>query len=364
MIDAVRKFWRYTMIYGPRRSLFKAAGRLRGGRVWWLGIGPRGARDISVIGCGQFAFATIGYVIFTHFGWRFGKVFDPDPQALASFSRFYCAEEARSAAEVIGSPATRLVYIASNHASHADYAVAALEAGHDVYCEKPLAVTEESFDRLMAAREGARGRLFGGYNRPFAPAIRTLGQHCRDAKGPLTLTCVVAGHMLGPDHWYRQPEEGTRICGNVGHWLVLMVHICSWHTLPKEWRIDCIWSNEAVRDDDLTIVLTSAAGDLVTITLTARAEPFEGISEWISLQWGNVTAIVNDFRTMTVNVGALRFQSRYWPKDVGHVAAILQPFTDDVRDFREIEHSTRLMLAIADMLRSGTRSAPFVFSDA
>ncbi|MBS0243946.1 MAG: hypothetical protein JSS20_17365, partial [Proteobacteria bacterium] len=206
--------------------------------------------------------------------------------------------------------------------------------------------------------------LYAGYNRPFSAAIRDLRTHCLKADGALTLVCTIQGHALGPDHWYRRPEEGTRICGNVGHWLDLMVHIRSWNGLPQQWRIDCVWSNEQVRDDDLTIVLSSSLGDLVTITLTARAEPFEGISEMITLQWGDVAATIEDFRAMTVHVGSRRIRRRYWPKDVGHVAAVMQPFSDEKREFQEVERSTHLMLAIADMIRSGIRSRSFAFDEA
>lgn len=364
MMDSARKLWRFVTIYGVRRALFKAAGRLRGGRALWLGVRARAKRDIGVIGCGQFAFATIGYVIATRFGLRFRAVYDPDLRALSTFASFYGAEALESGAGVISAPGTRVVYVASNHASHAEYAIQALAAGHDVYCEKPLAVEEQSFDRLLAARAIARGRLFAGYNRPFSAAIRDLRERCCKIKGPLTLSCVIQGHVLGPDHWYRRPDEGTRICGNVGHWLDLMVHIRSWNGLPRQWRIDCAWSNDDFRDDDLTIVLTNTAGDLVTITLTARSEPFEGIAEMIVLQWGDVAATIDDFRAMTLQIGPRRIRRRYWPKDVGHVAAILQPFASSARDFKEVERSTRLILAIADMVRRGTRSRTFVFDEA
>ena len=363
-MDAVRKFFRFVTIYGPRRALFKSAGRIRGGRAWWLGVRPNHTRDIGVIGCGQFAFATIGFVIATRFGSRFRAAYDPDPRALSSFSSFYDAEAVKSGDDVITAPGTRIVYIASNHASHADYAIDALAAGHDVYCEKPLVVEEQSFERLMAARATARGRLFAGYNRPFSAAIRDLRERCRDIKGPLTLSCIIQGHVLGPEHWYRRPEEGTRICGNVGHWLDLMVHVRSWNGLPKQWRIDCAWSSDDARDDDLTIVLTNTTGDLVTITLTARGEPFEGIAETIVLQWGDVAATIDDFRSMTLQIGPRRIRRNYWPKDVGHVAAILQPFSGNARDFDEVEYSTRLMLAIADMVRHGARSRTFIFDKA
>lgn len=364
MIGAMRKLIRFMAVYGPRRALFKAAGRLRSGRAWWLGVWPwPRRRNIGVIGCGQFAFATIGSVVATCLGNRFAASFDPDARAGTTFARFYGSQACRSAGEVIASPGVDVVYIASTHSTHADYAIAALAAGKDVYVEKPVAVSMVQLRRLLRARPAAAGRLFVGYNRPFAAAIRELRGLCRDVSGPLTLACTIQGHVLPPDHWYRRRDEGTRICGNVGHWLDLMVHVVSWRELPPRWRIACEWSDAQARDDNLAITLTSCEGDLVTIMMTSRSEPFEGIAETIVLQWGGLSATIDDFRRMRVRIGPRQLRRRYWPKDVGHVAAILQPFRDEAaRDFGEVESSTLLMLAIADMVRSGERSREFDFA--
>lgn len=361
-IASLHKLVRFIAIYGARQALFKTAGRLRSGRVWWLGVFPWSSqRDIGVIGCGQFAFATIGYIITTRLGNRFAVSFDPDAHASETFSRFYGCRIARTAGEVIAAPDVKLVYVASTHSTHADYAIAALAAGKDVYVEKPIAVGTAQLDQLLQARTDATSRLFAGYNRPFAAAIRELRGHCAGVLGPLSLSCTVQGHVLGPEHWYRRPEEGTRICGNVSHWLDLMVHVMSWRGLPNRWRIACEWSNPEVRDDNLAVLLTSSEGDLVTITMTSRSDPFEGIAETIMLQWGEVSATIDDFRRMKVHVGPRLIQRRYWPKDVGHIAAILQPFESEPRDFGEIEHSTRLMLAVADMVRKGEHQREFAF---
>lgn len=362
-IVSIHRFVRFSWIYGPRRAAFKAAGRLRWGRATLMSLRPwPAARDVGVIGCGQFAFATIGYVITTRIGNCFFAHFDPDPEAARSFARFYGSRTRDSALAAIKDKRVRTVYVASNHASHADYAVAALEAGKDVYVEKPIAVTNQQLARLLRAREKATGRLFAGYNRPFSKAVRELKSACGAVDGPLTLSCVVAGHVLAGGHWYRRPEEGTRICGNVGHWLDLMVHILSWRGLPKAWQISCTWSNPSARDEDVVIALTSTRGDLVSIVITARSEPFEGISEQIFLQWGDVQATIDDFRRMTVHKGSRRVARRYWPKDVGHVAAIMQPFVDASRNFEEVVHSTRLMLAITEMVSTGTRLRDFSFA--
>ncbi len=355
----LRKLLRFAAIYGPGRALVKAMGRLRVG--FSLGGRGRGYPGVGVIGCGQFAFSTIAY--FVRRSARLVACHDVDAKAGASFSRLYGAKSVPDTAAILADPAIEIVYVASNHASHAEYAIAALEAGKRVYVEKPVAVTLPQLAALHAA-VGAGDRsakIFAGYNRPFSGAVRHLVERLGNPSGPLTLSCFISGHVIGPEHWYRRPEEGTRICGNVGHWLDLAVHLLSLRHLPDRWHIMLAWTNPESRDDDVAISLTSESGDLVNIVLTARSEPFEGINETINLQWGGLIAKIDDFRAMTVWEGVKLKRSRYWPKDVGHRLATLQPFHGG-RNWGEVEHSSLLMLRIADMVVRGERSADFSFA--
>ena len=102
--------------------------------------------------------------------------------------------------------------------------------------------------------------------------------------------------------------------------------------------------------------------DLINIVLTARTQPFEGINETINLQWGDTIAKLDDFRRLAIWRRKKHVKKTYWPKDVGHGRAILQPFSDAQRDWQEIEHSTLLMLKIAQMVVGGVKNEEFSFS--
>lgn len=360
----LRKLLRFIAIYGPGRTLYKVAGRLRL-RLPHMGW-RRVDRDIGIVGCGQFAFATIGYFINRALGPRISVCFDPDDHAAHTFALGHGVPQiATSAAELFEQPGLRLVYVASNHASHADYGVAALRAGLDVYLEKPVATSRTQLVALERTRRCARGKLFAGYNRPFSSAVRNLRAAMNiDPAGGFSLQCFVSGHVLAADHWYRRPEEGTRVCGNVGHWLDLFVHLLAWRALPDLVEIALSWAHDDEPDDNLTIALTTDRRDICSIMLSSRTEPFEGINETINLQHGNTIAKIDDFRRMTLWQGERRVGSRFWPKDVGHRLAILQPFRhDSARDWTEVLMSTLLMLKITDMVRAHTRFGVFSFRE-
>jgi predicted dehydrogenase len=363
--EGLRKLWRFLTIYGPGRTVFKAAGRLRL-RPPALGL-RRPQADIGLVGCGQFGFATIGYFLQQAFGPRIGACHDIDDRAAHTLAHaLRVGRVCGTVDELLEMPGLRTVYIASNHASHAGFAARALARGLDVYVEKPVAVTPGQLVQLLRARRGAAGRLFAGYNRPFSGAVRWLRwQVPVDAAGGITLQCFVSGHRLGTDHWYRRPDEGTRVCGNIGHWLDLMVHVFSWRGLPDRLDIALTWADAAEPDDNVNISIASDRGDLFSVTLTSRSEPFEGIREVIHFQHGATTAEIEDFRRITLWQGARRSRKRFWPKDVGHRRAILQPFAADAaRDWHEVELSTLLMLHITAMVRQRERSASFSFRQA
>ena len=359
--EGLLKLWRYLTIYGVGRTLFKVAGRLR---LRPPSFRPRSASaDIGLIGCGQFGFATIGYFLQQAFGPRLLACYDTDPVAARTLARaLRVGHVCDSGDALLDMPGLRTVYVASNHASHADYAARALARGLDVYVEKPIAVTLEQLAVLLRAKRAASGRLFAGYNRPFSGAVRWLHEHTPlDPSSGLTLQCFVSGHQLGPDHWYRHPGEGTRVCGNIGHWLDLMVHVLNWRGLPDRLELTLNWANDAEPDENVNLTMTSDRDDLLSITLTARSEPFEGIREVIHFQHGQTLAEIEDFRKITLWQGSRRNTLRYWPKDVGHKRAILQPFGGGgpVRNWHEVELSTLLMLRITSMVRQRERRASY-----
>jgi hypothetical protein len=59
------------------------------------------------------------------------------------------------------------VAVTSPDFCHEAHAIAALEAGKDVFCEKPLAITIEGCDRILTAWQRSGQRLMVGFNRNY-----------------------------------------------------------------------------------------------------------------------------------------------------------------------------------------------------
>ena len=76
--------------------------------------------------------------------------------------------------QLIENPAVQLVSITSPNGLHRDMAVAALQAGKHVWCEKPMALTLADAEAMAAAARHSSGKTLLGYNYLQNPAVRHM----------------------------------------------------------------------------------------------------------------------------------------------------------------------------------------------
>ena len=78
--------------------------------------------------------------------------------------------------DILNDDAIDLVFVGTKQDLHARFIVEALDAGKWVFCEKPMAETEEETAAVLAAEARNPGRLAIGFNRRFAPAYQHAKQ--------------------------------------------------------------------------------------------------------------------------------------------------------------------------------------------
>lgn len=87
------------------------------------------------------------------------------------------------AGALLGDERVEAVVIAAPARTHAGLVLAALDAGKAVFCEKPMAVTSEEADRVVAAARRSGLAVQVGFNRRFAPDFAAV--HEAAASGAL-----------------------------------------------------------------------------------------------------------------------------------------------------------------------------------
>jgi len=101
-------------------------------------------------------------------------------------------------------PEIDAVYVALPNSMHAEYTIRALRAGKHVLCEKPMAVSPEECEQMIAAAREADRKLMIAYRLRYEPFNTELTRIARDPAemGPTRIIEASAGFSIGdPGQW-------------------------------------------------------------------------------------------------------------------------------------------------------------------
>ncbi|MDB5618898.1 Gfo/Idh/MocA family oxidoreductase [Tardiphaga sp.] len=331
----VRKLVRYATLFGPITTFVKAKAQLHSGKT--LGFegdvwrNPKCSnpespdRFVGVVGAGNFLFNTAFYLKGAKPNFL-QATYDLLPSRSRSLCEAYNGAYAAANFEtLLNDDKIKLVYIASNHASHAEYAIRCLDAGKHVHIEKPHVVTRDQLERLDAAQKrNPDCMVFLGFNRPRSEIFRRIRSALETAAGPLMVNWFIAGHEIPDDHWYFSEAEGGRILGNLCHWTDLTLEMVGLeNAFPCV--INAVSAPEAKSDFSVSIVFAdkSVAG----ITFSAKGHTFEGVREVLNAHRGDVLITMSDFQHLRIDSGHRRLRYKGLFRDHGHRSNIVNSLT-------------------------------------
>jgi predicted dehydrogenase len=324
----IKKALRYTRLYGVRRTLNIVQGQYHMKRQYEKlpapGPSPSSDKHVGVIGCGIFGFGVVGYFLDKRYGKVMRGVADRDANRAASFYKHYGLDYyTTDVDELLDDPKIDLVYIATNHASHAEYAIRALERGKAVHIEKPHVVNESQLRRLCATMQGTGGKVRLGFNRPRSPMGRKIKEQLDAQTGTAMLNWFVAGAPLPRDHWYFDPEEGGRVLGNLCHWTDFTFQMA-----PPEKRFPIAIQPTKFDRPDENVAVTYLFGDgsIGAITYSAKGQPFEGDKERFTAHRNECLIAMEDFHRMVVEVEDDKKVIAPFFRDHGHDANMCESY--------------------------------------
>lgn len=195
------------------------------------------------------------------------------------------AEESYSALENTKKP---LAIIATYHSDHTRIAKEIFERNPStfIFIEKPPCVTLQDIKTLTSLYDkGANLEI--GYNRRFIP----LNQKIRDAfyEQQKVITISVKEILINETHWYFWPNQGTRITGNLTHWLDLAVFWIN----GKPVEINMMASPS--KDETMAVSVLFSEGSLVNITVSDKGNSLRGVQENIEVRTKTETVNIQDY---------------------------------------------------------------------
>lgn len=182
---------------------------------------------LGVIGAGNYA-TRILIPAFKAAGASFGPIVtSAGLSGSIAAEKFDFATSTTDTNAVLNDPAVTAIAIATRHDSHADLVAAALAAGKDVFCEKPLAIDREGLDKVRATLDAgphASGtRLMVGFNRRWAPMIRKVKTLLTAESAAKSFVMTVNAGVIPAAHWTQDHDSGGgRIVGEACHFVDLL----------------------------------------------------------------------------------------------------------------------------------------------
>ena len=326
----LRKVLRYFRLYGIPRTLVKVKGQYHMQRVYEClpAVKPSKASlrsSVAIVGCGNYSFSNIAFYL-SRSGIGIRCVMDIDINKAASLAQHYNAcYYTCDVEDLLDDDSVELVYIASNHASHADYAVRFISAGKNVHIEKPHVVSNEQLISLCSAmRSYPTSKVFLGFNRPRSVLMKSLVKQLASQSGPLMINWFIAGHEIPDDHWYFLESEGGRVLGNLCHWTDCTLQLVG---LDKAFpcTVHSVASTDAKSDFIFSVVFADQS--CATISFSAKGHTFEGVRETLNLHKGDILANISDFQSLRIDVSSRKFAKRIPFRDHGHKSNVLNSFS-------------------------------------
>ncbi len=195
----------------------------------------------GILGAGDVAEVKSGPAFRELPGSELVAVMRRDGAKAADFARRHGARRwYDDATALIADPDVDAIYVATPPSSHADYTIAALEAGKFAYVEKPMSTDVAGCDAMIAADQAAGGgRLVVAHYRRALPLFRAVGDLLREGAIGRPESAEIWLNQRAPTGAAPDPSENWRINPKISgggffhdlapHQIDLMIH---WFGLP------------------------------------------------------------------------------------------------------------------------------------
>ena len=236
--------------------------------------------------------------------------------AAEKFGFRYCATNDD---QIINDANITTVVIATRHNLHFPQVMSSIRGGKNIFCEKPLCLTEEELSEIVQAylRSTQRRPLMVGFNRRFAPMAARMKEFVDGIREPLALHYRINAGYIPRDHWVNDPQQGGgRIAGEVCHFIDFLAFLAG--AAPVEVFTRSLPNSGEYSNDNVVISLQFANGSQGTISYLANGD--RALSkERVEVFGGRSAAVLEDFRLLELaHDGKKEIVRSRFRQDKGH----------------------------------------------
>ncbi|MFA6149840.1 MAG: bi-domain-containing oxidoreductase [Chitinophagaceae bacterium] len=241
------------------------------------------------------------------------------------------------------------VVIATQHNTHADLCIKALQSGKNVFVEKPLAITLYQLDAVKNEIEKSEQIIDVGFNRRHAPLAQKM-KHLLGDHSAMNIVITVNAGKIPDNNWLNDiTKSGGRIIGEVCHFIDLASFLCGS-------VVSSVCANAmAESDEDVAILFRFENGSSAAINYFSNGSKSYD-KERIEVYSQGRTLVLENWKRLT-GFGFKGFTSSSASQDKGH-ALQFSLLAKRIRNgglslipFSSIYNTTKTAIAATESLR-------------
>jgi len=259
------------------------------------------------------------------------------------------------------------IFIATRHDLHAKYVINAMEAGKNVFVEKPLCMNDEELEIIkdlheanLKNRKVIHNRVMVGFNRRFSPHIKKTIELFEGSQ-PKAINYRINAGNIPFDHWIQDKEiGGGRIIGEVCHFIDLAMYIAG--SLPASLSANAIKDPHGLLDT-INVSLGFKNGSIANISYFANGSK-ELKKERLEVFSSGISVVVDDFKEIQIFKENIK-KSKLINQDKGHKEEVAQ-FINAIKEgkptpisFDDIYWATKLSF---DVIKSIQTQKTIIYS--
>lgn len=257
--------------------------------------------------------------------------------------------------EILRDSDVDLVLVTTRHNSHAKLSEEILLAGKHVFVEKPLALSSEELEKVIAAQQASGKTITVGFNRRFSPHSEKVKSLLGTA--PMNVIATMNAGFIPANVWVHDLSiGGGRIVGEACHYIDLITYFTG--SKVRSVCMNAMGVNPEENTDNASILLKYENGSTGVINYFSNgSKSYE--KERIEIFSQERTAIIENFRK-TTGFGFSGFSKLKTNLDKGHTTQFSR-LIERVRSggeplipLEEIINTSKASFAAIESLKNGS----------
>ncbi len=238
--------------------------------------------------------------------------------------------------ELLNDEKINTIFITTRHNNHAKLVIESLEAGKNVFVEKPLSINIQQLSEVVKccnklAKENRLPKLMVGFNRRFSPFIQEIYKKIKGRSSALAMNMIINAGELPRNLWVHDPViGGGRIIGEGCHFIDTMSFLAD----SQLESVNSIAINSekelAIKNDNVILNLRFKDGSIGTLSYLSNGNKSYPKEQMALFCEGKVFELDNYKKVNAYGSKSLK----KWSQDKGHKDEMIG-FIENIKTSKE-----------------------------